>query len=293
MRRLGRATHEIARVLYVRVILALAPLVVCLAFSLEKHFWRGRVPALFWFSAGLFAVSVFNTPLRVLGALPWLLLTSWRAGRALYEFYRGPKLVTHSLAHLAALLYLPVGAICALFDQLAIQPLGFSGIIVLLTGVHFHYAGFALPRLTGLWLEACSPERLQKAAAWGVIFGVPLVAVGITTSQLNMPFWIETGAVSILAASAFTVSLGQLRWAVQTELPSLARVLFVMGGLALGLGMVLATIYGWRHVFPVSWATIPLMYSFHGTLNSLGFCLPGFVAWRLAGPTAPAPKVPG
>jgi YndJ-like protein len=265
---------------YVRFILALAPLVVCLAFSLEREWWtpmRARVSIL---TAILFGLSVFGYGFAVWGCLPWLLWTGYRAFTEGAGFARNPNWQTSELARLAAILYLPVGGVWALFDQLRFQPLGFSEIIVLLTGVHFHYAGFALPRLTGLWLEREKRGRVLQLAGWGVILGVPLVAIGITTSQMAMPFWIETLAVSILASAAFTVSLAQLNWSMRHPMPFGPRCLFAVGGLALAVGMVLATIYGWRSVVSVSWATIPAMYAIHGTLNSLGFCLPGFVAWK-------------
>ena len=265
---------------YVRLILALAPLVVCLAFSLEESWWLGRRRWVCLVAATLFGASVFGGTFAVWGALPWMFVIGLRAGREVLGFLKKPDWELSNLARIAALAYLPVGGVWALFDQAKFQPMGFSGIIVLLTGVHFHYAGFALPRLTGLWLERQTEGGIIRGAAWGVILGVPLVAVGITTSQMNMPVWIETVSVTLLALSAFTVSLGQLRWAIREPMPWEARTLFVLGGVALAGGMVLATIYGWRHYFPVAWATIPSMYAVHGTLNSLGFCLPGFVAWK-------------
>lgn len=266
---------------YVRVILAAAPLVVCLAFSLERQWWTPRRRALSLSCALLFSVAVFKGPVSVWGALPWLFLCLYRGGSECLRFSRSPVRGTAESARLAALLYLPVGAVWALFDQLDFQPLGFSRIIVLLTGVHFHYAGFALPRLTGLWLERGRPGGGLRIASWGIILGVPLVAVGITSSQLALPPAIEVIAVSLLACSAFVVSLSQFQWAMMADIPALPRFLLALGGVALAVGMVLATIYGWRSVYPVGWATIPAMYAFHGTLNSLGFCLPGFVAWKL------------
>ena len=265
---------------YVRLILALAPLVVCLAFSLEESWWLGRRRWVCLVAATLFGASVFGGPLAIWAAFPWMFVIGLRAVREVLGFLKKPDWELSNLARIAALAYLPVGGVWALFDQAKFQPMGFSGIIVLLTGVHFHYAGFALPRLTGLWLERQTEGGIIRGAAWGVILGVPLVAVGITTSQMNMPVWIETVSVTLLALSAFTVSLGQLRWAIREPMPWEARTLFVLGGVALAGGMVLATIYGWRHYFPVAWATIPSMYAVHGTLNSLGFCLPGFVAWK-------------
>lgn len=262
---------------YVRIILALAPFMVCLALSLDSELWKKR----WWWLGGasLFAASVVSSVFAVWGCLPWLILTFGLAVNHL----RKPRGGLSELALLASALYLPVGGVWALFAQLKLQPLGFSGIIVLLTGVHFHYAGFALPRLSGLWLSRQSIRTVYSVATVGIIAGVPLVAIGITTSQLQMSPWIEVVAVSILAFSAFVLSLGQLVWALKTPLPTAARGLFLLGGFSLVGGMVLATIYGWRSVFPVAWATIPTMYAVHGTLNSLGFCIPGFLAWHQTG----------
>ena len=262
---------------YVRLILAVAPFVVCLALALEPEFRK----TLWLAGAALFSLSVVSPIFSVWGCLPWIGLTFWNAFVNLRSFFHQPNRPTAELAVLASDLYLPVGGVWALFDQLKFQPMGFSGIIVLLTGVHFHYAGFALPRLTGLWLERQKQSVPFRMACWGVIAGVPLVAVGITTSQMRMSPAIELVSVTILALSAFAVSLGQTTWAVRSSfLPPLSRLLFAAGGICLAAGMVLATIYGWRSVFPVAWATIPAMYAVHGTLNSLGFCLPGFLAWH-------------
>lgn len=265
---------------YVRLILAAAPFVVCLALALEPEFKRR---AWVWIGgAVLFAVGVGLRGAAPWACLPWFLLTILNAGHSLLAFSREPHRRLAALAVLSSDLYLPVGAVWALFDQIHFQPLGFSAIIVLLTGVHFHYAGFALPRLTGLWLARQKGQLVFQLATWGVIAGVPLVAIGITTSQMQMSPAIELVAVTILAFSAFTVSLGQAHWSIQSSsLPLLSRVFFAVGGFCLAGGMVLATIYGWRSVYPVAWATIPAMYAVHGTLNSLGFCVPGFLAWHL------------
>ena len=50
----------------------------------------------------------------------------------------------------AGLVYLAVGGGWTVLAWGGLRPLGFAAPIVLLTAVHFHYAGFALPLLTGL-----------------------------------------------------------------------------------------------------------------------------------------------
>jgi hypothetical protein len=264
---------------YVRTILSLAPFVVCLALALDPK-WRRHG----WWLGGatLFGLSATYSPVAVWGCLPWLGLTVGLAFSELKSFVAKPHFRLAELAVLASALYLPVGGVWALFDQLGYQPLGFPPIIVLLTAVHFHYAGFALPRLTGLWVAKQKASLLSTLATWGVIAGVPLVAIGITTSQLQMSPWIEVVSVTTLACSALVVSVGQIVWSIRADMPALARLFFVLGGFCLAAGMVLAMIYGWRSVYPVAWATIPAMYAIHGTLNSMGFCLPGFLGWHLA-----------
>lgn len=263
---------------YVRLVLAVAPFIVCLAYSLEEKYWTR--PWL-WCSLGmgsLFSLSVFLKWFQVWACVPWLILATTRAILELRDFLQARSWRLGDSAKVAASTYLPVGAIWALFDQLNYQPLGFSHIIVLLTGVHFHYAGFALPRLSGLWINYSQRAKPFKVATLGIILGVPLVALGITSSQLRLPFWVETVSVTLLATSALVMSFGHIAWSATRT--GIVRGLFALAGLALAGGMVLALIYGWRDVYSVSWATIPAMYAFHGTLNSWGFCLPAFLGWK-------------
>lgn len=256
---------------YVRLVLATAPLLVCLAWDSERSLIQGRAFTIG--AAFLFSASVMVSKVSVWGAVPWLGVCGWRALQVLLRFVRDKPKDLARWAHLAAHLYLPVGGIWALFYQIGFQPLGFALVIVLLTGVHFHYAGFALPWLTSRLLAQRSCGAVVKVCAMGVMVGVPLVAIGITSSQLEMPFWVETGAVTILAGSAFGISHGYLAWA--GEVRGRPGLCFLLAGLALSLGMVLAMLYGWRYLVPIEWVTIPAMYTLHGTLNSWGFCLPG------------------
>ena len=55
---------------------------------------------------------------------------------------------------LAGLVYLAVGGVWTVIARAGLRPLGFPDLIVLLTAVHFHYAGFALPVLAGLVARA-------------------------------------------------------------------------------------------------------------------------------------------
>ena len=178
----------------------------------------------------------------------------------------------------AAFAFLPIAPMWALVDRLDWQPLGFEPIIILMTVVHFHYAGFVLLLVTSFILRDAK-SRLAQLFGWGVTLGVPAVAIGITTTQFDFPAFIEIIAVTLTGTSAFGIAILHLQKGLKIGLASTKGLLFSLGGLALAAGMILALCYGWRTVFPLSFLSIPWMYAVHGTLNSLGFALPILVAW--------------
>jgi hypothetical protein len=107
------------------------------------------------FAALAIAISSFLEPgFGAAGlALPWLITTSLIGLDGFIGLGRLRKSASPAVATLpvlAAMIYLPVGAVWLIMSRLGIQPLGFGDTIVLLTAVHFHFAGFAAPLLTGL-----------------------------------------------------------------------------------------------------------------------------------------------
>ena len=81
--------------------------------------------------------------------VPWFDVTNVSATFGLTRLLsRGPRPLPN-LAIDAALLYLPVGVATLLVHRAEIS-FHFETIIILLTTVHYHYVGFALPLVTGL-----------------------------------------------------------------------------------------------------------------------------------------------
>ncbi|MEM9834959.1 MAG: YndJ family transporter [Bacteroidota bacterium] len=264
---------------YVRLILSAAPLVIvplC-------HAMDGRS---FWLTFALGAAFSLGMLLPVGGVgfglvLPWWMFSAyltvhygarWVSGQLAkrsegkesklrLQSSHGTQRSSHLFFSSACSVSLLVAASWAIADRLELSPMGFDTTIVLLTAVHFHYAGFTL-----IWLLG----RLRGPAwmEWAIVLGVALVAVGITTSQYGLPAWIEVVSVTILATAA--LRFARLLWQQK-------QLLFRLGSLALAGGMVLALAYGWRYYFPVRGLEIPVMYALHGSLNSLGFALP--VVW--------------
>ncbi|MEO7798037.1 MAG: YndJ family transporter [Opitutaceae bacterium] len=219
-----------------------------------------------------------------LAAVPWacvLVILALVGGRRVLS--RGLNPVS-LLCRDLGLMYAAIGAVWLLSDRLGFRPLGFDPAIVLLTAVHFHYAGLLLPVLTGLALAAMEPKRLFSFIGLGVIAGVPAVAIGITATQLRLDPRIELGATLVMALSGLCVAMLYLRLAMQARWPAGARVLWLTAGLSLAAGMVLAVLYGVRYFFhPFPWVDLPWMRALHGSANALGFGLCGVLGWRFCG----------
>ena len=180
----------------------------------------------------------------------------------------------------AGLVFAAVGAVWLLADRAGIRPLGFSEDIVLLTAVHFHYAGLIVPVLASRALEAVKPGRASTVIALAVVAGVPAVALGITASQLGWSGVIEAGAALLMSAAGAAVAIVHVWLGVATRRAVLVRCLWVIAGCSLFAGMLLSALYGLRDfVAPWPWLDIPWMRALHGTVNALGFGVCGTLGW--------------
>lgn len=212
-------------------------------------------------------------------ALPWLVTTGLIALFGLWRLRRGSRSLSEVCVD-AGLIYLAIGGAWAVSDRLGFRPLDFDPVIVLLTAIHFHYAGFALPLVTGLAARRLDGGTARLAAA-GVIAGVPLVAIGITSTQLKAGPLIESLAAWVLAAAGILTASLHLRLAFAPGRPAV-RCLWTVAAVSLAGSMVLAAMYGSRFYIALSWLDIPWMRAFHGTANALGFGLAGLLAWVMA-----------
>lgn len=240
-------------------------------------------------AAGLLAVSYLlrQGPVAAGLALPWLAVAGLIALAGLLRLRERGLCPVTELALDAGLVYLVVGAAWAVSDRLGFRPLGFPAVIVLLTAVHFHYAGFILPVVTGLAARRTG-GRAASLAALGVVAGVPLVAVGITATQLGLGPWIEAIAAWTVAGAGALVAWLHLRLAVRPVYPGLARALWTVAALSLAASMGLAALYGSRfHLPQVRRLDIAWMQALHGAANTFGFAAAGLLGWWLAPRRAP------
>lgn len=177
----------------------------------------------------------------------------------------------------AGLMYVSVGGIWLVLSRFGVEPMGFGSTIVLLTAVHFHYAGFAAPIIAGCVgrkLDAVRPRVLKAyyMAAGSVIAAPALVAIGITTSPL-----IEVFAAFLLAAGLLMLGATILIAIVPVIDSLLTRVLLVVSSASLVATMVLACEYALGEYLVRAFIDIPLMAKTHGVINTFGFALCGMV----------------
>ncbi len=148
----------------------------------------------------------------------------------------------------AALIFLGVGGAWALADRAGYQPLHFDPSIVVLTAVHFHFAGLLLPMLAGLVVRFFPGSRFAARAAVGTVLGVPAVAVGITATQLGWGPSFECAAGVGLALSGMAVAILHVRLGTERVGSWAVRGLFFVAGVSLFFGMMLAGCYALRSV---------------------------------------------
>jgi len=237
--------------------------------------WLQPVGAL-GFTASL-ALDVTGPGAAALAA-PWLLVTGLLGLAALGRTVDRGGVALPETAADAGLAYVSVGAVALLLYHLDIT-FWFGSTIILLTAVHFHYAGFVLPVLTGLTGRSGHLDgRLWHALVGVILAGPAIIAVGISFSPL----------VEVVAVGGFTVAVALFGWYVLLRIaparPRRQAVLLGASAVALPVSMALALGYG---VATFSGSDLGLdiatMVALHGSLNAFGFALCGLVGWRLDG----------
>lgn len=233
--------------------------------------------------AALFVLIAFWQPTGWSAALltsGWLMLSLITA---LMGIARIPTHARNSIADWCidtALLFFPIGAGWLFLSRLGANPLDFGSLIVLLTAVHFHYAGFAAPLLAGLAGQQLAqhnwPNKSRHAfyfVATGVIGGTPLVALGITFSRP-----LETIAATFLASTLWV--LAALMWftVAPTFQNQTARNLLRLSASVLIITMLLASGYALGNYTGAFTITIPRMVQLHGWGNFV-FVGSGLLAW--------------
>jgi len=265
-------------------VLVVVPLGLSLVAPSDRNlsFWLYNVAvALQPIAAGLTVVSFLLDK----GTTAAALACGWLIVNVVIALYGVTRLISrggpYPLAELsvdAGLMYLPVASVWLVIYRLGIQPFGYGEMIILLTVVHFHFAGFAAPIIAGMSGRVLAlsdyPRRMYAFAIFGIIAAMPLVAAGITFTPLVG--LIGTLLLSVALVLLAVLTIGWVRPLV--EQPG-KRILLVCGALSSCVAMVLASLYAYSLATHTLILTIPTMAMTHGILNAFGFVVCSLIAW--------------
>jgi hypothetical protein len=248
-------------------------------------------------STGLYGLVVMVQPIAAVvtiasffwekGLLSASLSAAWLIFSGLIALFGLTRLVARGVLPVqeasvdAGLLYLSVAGVWLVIYRLGMQPLDYGETIILLTVVHFHFAGFAAPIIAGMVGRHLAgttdpPARVFSLAVVSLVAAMPLVAAGITFSP-----WLGLIGTLLLSAGLVTLALLTLR-RVLPAIPSLsARFLLLFAAFSSCTAMALACLYAYSIVARVLILRIPTMAMTHGLLNAFGFTACSLLAWSL------------
>jgi hypothetical protein len=181
--------------------------------------------------------------------------------------------------------YLLVAGVWLVASRAGVQFLAFQEPIVLLTAVHFHFAGFASAVLAGLVDQALvgrRGHRLLRAASLAVILGPGILGLAFLLGPK-----VKLTAALLIAAGQFGLASGMLRIGVAAKSSGGRWLLFVAGG-SVAAGMILAAVWAIGEYPLQAFVNIRQMAEFHGVLNAVGFTVCGLLGWRLLKEKPPA-----
>jgi len=267
--------------------LVVVPLGLELFVRLDDHAdASGLVRAAHWmqFSAALLVAASFFFERGFTAAalvLPWFFVGGLLACHGLKILFSPAPKSLRAACVIASFLYLPIGCAWLIASRFGLNPMSFQEPIVLLTAVHFHFAGFAAPLMTRAAagaLEGSSSvvRRMFNVVATGVLIGPGMLAAGFVVGpRLKLAAALLLVLSEAGLAVLFLVACRRLqpRWARALVGISAASVLGAMG---------LAGIWAIGE-FPLQpFVHLAEMAKFHGTANALGFTICGLLGWTFS-----------
>ncbi len=250
-----------------------------------------RRPALQWiiFAAAALATVSFFLPAGDLAASfasAWLVVCASFALRGLRRLWRYRARSFSQFCFAAGEGYLIVGGTWLVASRLGLQPVGFQEPIVLLTAVHFHFAGFLSAVLAGLTYERLRETRWRKA------LGVALAGVVVGPGLLGLAFLVgpkvKLAAVILIVLGQFGLATGMVRVALG-NVRAVARAMLLLSSGCVVAGMALATSWALGEYPLQAFVELGRMERIHGTLNAIGFGICGLVGWMNTRRESPKP----
>jgi hypothetical protein len=214
-------------------------------------------------------------------ALPWFCFGCFLGFWGLMSFLRGGFKSLKGVCVPMSFSYLVIGCACLVASRYGLNPMGFQEPIVLLTAVHFHFAGFAASHLTraaavALGRTVVHTRTLFRAVAVGVLAGPGVLVAGFVIGpRLKLTAALLLVASEIGLAFFFLAALKAMR-------PRLAQVFVALSAASVLFAMVFAGIWAIGE-FPLQpFVHLAQMAKFHGAANALGFSVCGLLGWTIS-----------
>ncbi len=211
-------------------------------------------------------------------ASSWLLVCAVFAGDGLRRFAMSGTRSFTQFCFAAGEGYLLVAGAWLVASRADVQLLAFREPIVLLTAVHFHFAGFASAVLAGLTYERFHDGR------WKTLSIVALLAVVCGPGILGLAFLLgpkwKLIAALLIALGQLGLAGGMVRVGIAAKSGAGRWLLFVAGA-SVAAGMILAAVWAIGEYPLQAFVNIRQMAEFHGVLNAVGFAVCGLVGWRV------------
>ena len=171
--------------------------------------------------------------------------------------------------------YAFVGALWLSASRMGWRPVGFREPIVLLTAVHFHYAGLMAAVLAGLVASSKRTPLLLRIALSCAVFGPAVLGLAFLAGPK-----LKLAAVVLMVIGECGIAFGTFRIGLANASGIAGRML-VLGSVCVILGMALAGIWAVGEYPLHAFVNLEQMARYHGVLNSFGFGLCSLVGWSL------------
>jgi hypothetical protein len=220
----------------------------------------------------------------------WVAFCGVLAISGLLRLARGARRSLADSCIAVGFLYPSIGAAWLIASRVGLTPIGFEEPIVLLTAVHFHYAGFAAPILASCTSRVRATrrsktrERLFQIVAAGVLAGPAVLAAGFVISpRLKLAAALSLAAAEIGLAVFFLIALRSVDSQV-------ARTLLLVAAGSVIVSMILAALWAIGEYPLQPFVHLANMARFHGTANAFGFTLCGLLGFLAASNRAGAQR---
>ena len=168
-----------------------------------------------------------------------------------------------------------VAALWLMASRAGLHPLGFREPVVLLTAVHFHFAGFASAEMAAL------TYRRLRDTVWARGLGVAVMGVVCGPGLLGLAFLagpkLKLAAALLIAVSQFGLAAAMFRVGLVARISERLLVGVAGGSVLLGMLLVAAWAIGEYPLQP--FVDMRQMAEFHGVLNAIGFAFCGLLGW--------------